>query len=51
MLSQLLPLASHPLKIAAASVTVGLIKSGSPFTDGGSLKIEGSPSTATGHLA
>lgn len=38
--------ASHPLKITAASMTVGQIKSGSPFTDRGSLKIEGRPSSA-----
>lgn len=33
--------ASHHLKIPAASMTVGQIKLGSPFTDCGSLKIEG----------
>lgn len=43
--------ASHPLKITAASMTVGEIKLGSPFTDGGSLKIEGRPSSAMDHSA
>lgn len=43
--------ASHPLKIPAASMTVGKIKLGSPFTDLGSLKIERRPSSAMDHSA
>lgn len=43
--------ASHPLKITAASMTVGQIKLGCPFTERGSLMIERRPSSAMGHLA
>lgn len=43
--------ASRHLKIPAASMTVGQIKLGPPFTDRGSLKIEGRPSSAMDHSA
>lgn len=45
--------ASCPLKIPAASMTAGQIKSGPPITARGSLKIvmEGGPSSAMDHSA